>query len=162
MEYTNKQLLFGPRWDLHCWTASDDRVRGGSSVSELLSTGEGVLFRGHLDIEALGGAGFASQRTVGNDNTWDLTGQDGIELRVGKSDGKRYTFSLTDEIPEQRSDGREQSALVWEYDFCTKETGHKVHVPWKELKPTYRGKPVEDARPLDLSHVRRFRIMTRR
>ncbi|KAJ5583132.1 hypothetical protein N7535_001752 [Penicillium sp. DV-2018c] len=161
MEYRNKQLLFGPRWDLYCWTASDDRVRGGSSVSELVSTAEGVLFRGHLDFETLGGAGFASQRTVGNDETWDLTGQDGIVLCVGKSDGKRYTFSLTDEIPGRRSDGREESALVWEYDFCTEETGHTVRVPWRKLKPTYRGKEVENARPLDLSHVRRFRIMIR-
>lgn len=163
MEYpTNKDNLFGPDWNLTRWTASDDRVRGGSSVSELKPTAEGVLFHGNLDIESLGGAGFASQRTVGDDQVWDLSGQDGVELRVGPSDGKRYTISLTDEIPERRPDGREQSALVWEYDFCTREIGHKVHVPWRKLKPTYRGKPVEHARPLDLSHIRRFRIMIRR
>ncbi|KAJ5773767.1 hypothetical protein N7457_008663 [Penicillium paradoxum] len=161
MEYTKNKTLFGPDWDLNGWTASDDRVRGGSSVSELQPTKEGVIFHGNLDIETLGGAGFASQRTVGKEQTWDLSGLDGVELRVGPSDGKRYTFCLTDEILEQRPDGREQSALVWEYDFCTKETGHKIRVPWKELKPTYRGKPVEDARPLDLSRVKRFRIMIR-
>ncbi|CAI7571118.1 unnamed protein product [Penicillium glandicola] len=162
MEYpTNKQILFGPNWDLHRWTASDDRVRGGSSVSNLKPTAEGVLFHGNLDIETLGGAGFASQRTVGNEQIWDLSGHDGIELHTAPSDGKRYTFSLTDEIPQRRPDGREQSALVWEYDFCANETGHTVRMLWKDLRPTYRGKPVEDARPLDLSHIRRFRIMIR-
>jgi hypothetical protein len=33
----------------------------------------------------------------------------------------------------------EQSALVWEYDFCTGEAGREVRVLWKDLKPTYRG-----------------------
>jgi hypothetical protein len=160
--HTGKTFLFGPNWDLDRWTASDDRVRGGSSVSNLSTIAEGVRFHGNLDIETLGGAGFASQRTVENDKIWDLSGQDGIELDIIPSDHKRYTFSLTDEIAQRRPDGREQSALVWEYDFCTKESGHNVRIPWRELKPTYRGKPVEDARPLDLSRVKRFRIMARR
>ncbi|KAJ5209349.1 hypothetical protein N7449_003728 [Penicillium cf. viridicatum] len=162
MEYpTNKQIIFGPDWDLNRWTASDDCVRGGSSMSNLEPTAEGVLFHGNLDIETLGGAGFASQRTVGNEQVWDLTGHDGIKLHIVLLDGNRYTFSLTDEIPQQRSDSREQSALVWEYDFCASESGRVVRLSWKDLKPTYRGKPVEDARPLDLSHIRRFRIMIR-
>ena len=163
MEFpNNNQLIFGPDWDLSRWTSSDDRVRGGSSVSNLDPIPEGVLFRGNLDIETLGGAGFASQRTVGDEQIWDLTGHDGVELHIGPSDGKLYTFSLTDEIPPQRPDGREQSALVWEYDFCANDTGPEVRISWKDLKPTYRGKPVEDARPLDLSCIKRFRIMIRR
>ncbi|KAJ5835369.1 Major facilitator superfamily [Penicillium robsamsonii] len=162
MEYsTNKQILFGPDWDINHWSASDDRVRGGSSISKLEPTNEGVIFHGNLDIETLGGAGFASQRTVGNEQIWDLSGYDGIELRIVPSDGKRYTFSLADEIPQRRPNDREQSALVWEYDFCPRETGREVRMSWKDLRPTYRGKAVEDARPLDLSHIRRFRIMMR-
>jgi hypothetical protein len=163
MEYpTNTTSLFGPNWDISRWTASDDRVRGGSSVSNLVPTAQGVRFYGTLDIETLGGAGFASQRTIGHEDTWDLTGHDGIELNILPLDYQRYTFSLTDEIAKRRPDGREKSVLVWEYDFCTRKTGCKVRVPWRELKPTYRGKPVEDARPLDLSRVKRFRIMARR
>ncbi|KGO73072.1 Major facilitator superfamily domain, general substrate transporter [Penicillium italicum] len=148
-------------WDLNRWTSSDDRVRGGSSVSNLEPTAEGVLFHGNLDIETLGGAGFASQRTVRDEQTWDLSGHDGVELHIIPLDRNRYTFSLTDEIPQRRPDGREQSALVWEYDFCTSETGREVRLFWKDLRPTYRGKPVEDARPLDLSRIKRFRIMIR-
>ncbi|KAJ5771431.1 uncharacterized protein N7511_003482 [Penicillium nucicola] len=158
----NTTFLFGPEWDLNLWTDSDDRVRGGSSVSELVPSTDGVFFRGKLDIETLGGAGFASQRTIAQDQTWDLTGNDGIELNVIPSDGKRYTFSLTDEIPERRRDGREQSALVWEYDFCASGARTKVCIPWKDLRATYRGRQVDDARPLDLSRIRRFRIMARR
>lgn len=163
MEYpTRTTSLFGPHWDPTEWTTSDDRVRGGSSVSNLTSIPDGVLFHGNLDIETLGGAGFASQRTVGDDRTFDLSAYDGIELNILASDHKRYTISLTDEIAGRRPDGREQSALVWEFDFCTRETGSTVRVSWNELKPTYRGKPVEGARRLGLSDVKRFRIMARR
>lgn len=154
--------LFGLNWDLNRWTDSDDRVRGGSSVSELVPSTDGVFFRGNLDIETLGGAGFASQRTIGQEDIWDLTGNDGIELDVIPSDGKCYTFSLTDEIPEQRRDGREQSTLVWEYDFCVSPVGAIVRIHWKDLRATYRGRQVEEARPMDLSRIRRFRVMARR
>ncbi|OQE29237.1 hypothetical protein PENFLA_c004G04630 [Penicillium flavigenum] len=162
METPTNKTIFGPDWDLGRWTSSDDRVRGGSSVSNLDLTAGGVLFHGNLDIETLGGAGFASQRTVENDQIWDLSGYDGVELHIVPSDRKRYTFSLTDEIPHRRPDAREQSALVWEYDFCASEAGREVRVSWKDLKPSYRGKPVEDARSLDLSRIKRFRIMIRR
>lgn len=155
-------LLFGPEWNIRDWTASDDRVRGGSSVSSLVPVAGGVLFHGNLDIDTLGGAGFASQRTVGNEDTWDLSGNDGIELDIISSDNKLYTFSVTDELAKRRPDGREQSSLVWEYDFRTTATNSKVRIPWGELKPTYRGKPVENARRLDVSQVKRFRIMARR
>lgn len=46
-------------------------------------------FYGELDIKTLGGAGFASQRTTDDDRIWDLSGYDGIELRVVSADGKR-------------------------------------------------------------------------
>lgn len=44
-------------------------------------------FTGVLDTETLGGAGFASQRTVTEDYTWDLTGYKGLYLTLGKSNG---------------------------------------------------------------------------
>jgi hypothetical protein len=69
---------------------------------------------------------------------------------------------LTDEIPEQRRDGREQSALVWEYDFRGSSVRTSIRIHWKDLRATYRGRQVEDARPLDLSRIRRFRVMARR
>ncbi|PLB35328.1 CIA30 family protein [Aspergillus candidus] len=161
MEYANNKKLFSSPWDLQEWAASDDRVRGGHSTSCLSRTPHGVLFHGNLDIKALGGAGFASQKTVSTEKTWDLSDYDGLELDVHACDSKRYTVAVTDEIPERRPDGREQSALIWEVDFCPKEMEKVVRVKWSELRPTYRGKEVPVARPLDLSRVRRFRIMIR-
>ena len=156
-------------WRCSDWTASDDRVRGGKSHSYLHISDAGARFHGSLDIKTLGGAGFASQRTTAEAREqWDLSAYDGVLLELGKSDGKRYTFILKDNLlPSNPDNGREQATISWEYDF---ETGaHEavaessfVFVPWKELKPTYRGKEKKGERKLDTKNVKRFSIMMRR
>ena len=66
------------------WTSSDHQVRGGSSYSMLSCSQDSVTaeFHGNLDIDILGGAGFASQRTTGEDPLWDLSEYDGLELDI--------------------------------------------------------------------------------
>src|SRR5690242_12339777 len=117
------------------------------------------MFYGHLDIEALGGAGFASQRTTGDDRSWDLSGYHGIEIIFdpSKTDKKIYTFILKDELllPDPIS-GRERSTVSWEFDIdkstacaCSDEPRFsQISIPWTSLKPMYRGKPKVDAKPL--------------
>lgn len=86
-------------WNPLDWTSSDDRVRGGSSYSELSCSPVSPIaeFRGNLDIKTLGGAGFASQRTTGEDRSWDLSFYDGLELGIAASDDKQYTLVVKDE-----------------------------------------------------------------
>ena len=50
-------------------------------------------FHGTLDITALGGAGFASQRAT-RDEAWDLRGHDGVEVVVVAADGTFVLASL--------------------------------------------------------------------
>lgn len=166
-------------WSPSDWTSSDDRVRGGASQSYLDCdpSSPAACFRGHLDITVLGGAGFASQRTTDSalphaSQAWDLRKYDGLELEVEpkKSDGKRYTLTVKDEVLPRREDGREQSTISWEYDFIVDgvndvnmryEKGSKKFVAWKDLKPTYRGREKEDAEPLNLGGVKRISLMAR-
>ncbi len=127
-----------------------------------------AVFHGNLDIKTLGGAGFASQRTTGDDRTWDLSDYDGIELLIEKADKKHYTFILKDEVlPPDSSTGREQSTISYEYDFSasTATDGTQptsVYIPWKEFKATYRGKEKRDAPPLKLKMIKRISLMMRR
>lgn len=125
-----------------------------------------AIFRGHLDIKTLGGAGFASQRTTGDDRQWDLSGYDGVELDIKKSDKKRYTLTLKDELLPKSPNGREQSTTSWEYEFTIAENkleaGEKVFVSWNDLKPTYRGREQKDAKPLDTQNVKRISLLMRR
>lgn len=67
--------------------------------------------------------------------------------------------------------GREQATISYEYDFVVSKTQQlgeketskaKVFIPWNSFKPTYRGKDKEDAKPLDLTQVKRMSIMMRR
>jgi hypothetical protein len=150
-------------WSEDSWVAVDDRVRGGSSQSYLdCSYGSKAVFHGNLDINTLGGAGFASQRTA-DSLVWDLSGYGGIMVGIGQGDGKKYTLTLKDQVLPKRPDGREQSTISWEYDFTpTSTVASELFVAWESLQPTYRGKPSPDAKPLDLRSVRRISLMMRR
>ncbi|KAI1487605.1 NADH:ubiquinone oxidoreductase intermediate-associated protein 30 [Biscogniauxia mediterranea] len=154
--------LFGgdKPWLEDTWVASDDRVRDGKSQSYLeASVNPGAArFHGRLDITALGGAGFASQRSPDR-KPWDLSGYQGLHLKVNRGDGKKYTLLLKDEILPRRPDGREQSTVSWEYDFTCQ--GGELEIPFKDFKPTYRGRAKPDAEPLDLTSVKRISFMMR-
>lgn len=115
-----------------------------------------------MDIKTLGGAGFASQRTATEDQTWDLSKYHGIELEIEKSDGKEYTFILKDTLLTKNPEtGREQSTISYEWDFAMADS-HSMFIPWNQFKPTYRGKPKEKAPELDTKNIKRFSIMMRR
>jgi hypothetical protein len=131
-----------------------------------------AVFRGKLDTKTLGGAGFASQRTVG-ELSLDLSKFDGIYLALNsvKSDQKKYTFILKDEVlPRNLSSGREQSTISWEFDFevpkastaQSQPTAVGVFIPWRRFKATYRGKEKKDVKGPDLCSIKRVSIMMRR
>lgn len=163
--HVNRKANFQSAWSPNDWTSSDDRVRGGSSHSKLDCSSASLIatFNGNLDITTLGGAGFASQRTTGEDRRWNLSAYDGVELVIDRADGKLYTFTLKDQILPKRPDGREQSSLSWEFDF--RADGRKtIFVKWSDFRPTYRGRNKDrgEVEPLDLANIKRFGIMIRR
>ncbi|KAK3316297.1 NADH:ubiquinone oxidoreductase intermediate-associated protein 30, partial [Apodospora peruviana] len=177
-------------WKESDWTASDDRVRGGKSVSNLTvvdNKAAAVKFHGCLDITALGGAGFASQRTV-DDHVppFDLAAVGGYDTLVldiiitsdnKSSDDNKYTIVLKDTVLPKRPDGREQSTVSWEHDFTVSGTQKDaarndgssssierrriVVLRFGDFRPMYRGKPAEDAKPLDWANIKRISIMIR-
>lgn len=153
-------LSFFRPWNSSLWTASDDRVRGGSSISHLtLLSPERASFSGNLDTQTLGGAGFASQRTVGELGL-DLRGYAGLSISVDAADGKKYTLVLKDTLPGKRKDGRDEAGVSWEYDFVPRRGTHEVS--FEEFRATYRGRDKKDAKPLNLGDVKRFSLMMRR
>ncbi|KAF7553172.1 hypothetical protein G7Z17_g3835 [Cylindrodendrum hubeiense] len=161
---TESLYLFGgdSPWDAATWTSSDDRVRGGSSISYLTVTDpERARFHGHLDTTTLGGAGFASQRTVGV-LALDLSEYAGLVLCLGGgASGHKYTLTLKDTIPGDRGDGRDQAGLSWETDFEAPKEGGDIQLPWDKFRATYRGRDKPDAEPLDLTSIKRVSFMMR-
>ncbi|KAM5350494.1 hypothetical protein ACJ41O_006999 [Fusarium nematophilum] len=164
MENHQTYLFGGDKpWDDHLWTASDDRVRGGSSVSHLtVQSPTAALFHGVLDTRTLGGAGFASQRTKG-DLSLDLSRTGGLRLAIGPgSSAHKFTLTVKDEIPQKGRDGRDQAGLSWETDFEAPREGGEVVKRWEEFRATYRGRDLVDSKPLDLGDVKRVSLMMRR
>lgn len=156
-------------WSLSDWTSSDDRVRGGSSQSYLSLSDTNppttIIFHGTLDTHTLGGAGFASQRTLRSAPTHNLSAYDGLALTLATTDGKRYTLILKNDVLPRRPDGREQSSVSWEYDFAPAPSAvpTTLFIAWRDFRPTYRGRPV-DALPLpvlDTARVASFTVMMR-
>ncbi|KAI9751145.1 MAG: hypothetical protein M1815_001335 [Lichina confinis] len=171
-------FLFGgdSPWDASKWTATDDRVRGGASQSYLEvnpSDPSVARFHGNLDFEKLGGAGFASQRTVCGDagGSWDLSSYEGVLLEIVEGDDKNYTLTLADTLlPPDPQTGRDQSTISFEYDFtasndCKGDTKpdepQRVFIPWSSFRATFRGRDV-DAPPIKTEAVRRISILIRR
>ncbi|KAI9698966.1 MAG: hypothetical protein M1836_003155 [Candelina mexicana] len=165
-------FLFGGEnpWSPNDWTASDDRVRGGKSQSYLDCSAQDIIarFHGNLDIATLGGAGFASQRTTGEDRCWDLSAYDGLGLDLVDADEKRYTLILKDELlPPNPENDREQSSISYEFDFRVEDSSNRnksthLFVPWSDLKATYRGREQKDAPALNRSSIKRMSLMMRR
>lgn len=131
-----------------------------------------AIFHGTLDFKTLGGAGFASQRTLSDDLTWDLAPYDGIELQVdaSHSDDKKYTFILKDYLLAPDSEtSREQATLSWEVDFVVpsttpsaKDSLVSVFFGWQDFRPTYRGKEQKSKHGPNLKDIKRMSIMVRR
>lgn len=149
-----------------------------------------IDFSGFLDTTTLGGAGFASQAyshpLPGDPITTDrfaglrLTGRrlqavnqaqafsSRSEKYPGGGEGPVTSFilNLKTETPQKRPDGRRESQLTyeWQIDLASYPIdggAFDVEAAWNDFKPTYRGRPVEDAPKLDSSKVKEWSIMAR-
>lgn len=145
-----------------------------------------IDFTGFLDTTTLGGAGFASQayshpfpgQPITNDRFAGLrlTGrrlqasseQNSVEQKNpggGKGPVTEFILNIKTETPKKRPDGRRESQVVYEWQIDLSPFSidgfFDVEASWKEFKPTYRGKPVEDAPKLDSSKVKEWSIMAR-
>ncbi len=131
------------------WGALDDVVMGGVSASNMRFAEGAALFTGNVSVANSGG--FASVRTKNFDPPINLSGCEGVTLRV-KGDGKRYKLFL-------RSDA------VWDgvgysHSFDTvADTWINVRVPFKDLIPVFRAKVVKDRPQIDASKISSFQLM---
>lgn len=137
-----------PEWGA-LWGAIDDVVMGGVSESGLRLLARSALFAGKVSTDNNGG--FASIRTRNVSPPLDLSGYEGITLRV-KGDGQRYKFILRNEA---RWDG-----VAYSMSFDTpKDEWLDVCVPFGELVPVFRAKTLSDAPRFDPSQTHAMQLM---
>lgn len=131
------------------WGAVDDVVMGGISQSEIRLSGNSAQFMGTVSTANSGG--FASVRTRNLTPTLDLSGYEGIQLRV-RGDGNRYKFLLR---TEASWDG-----VAYSYAFdTTPDTWIDVQIPFAEMLPVFRAKTLPTADPLDRGRICSVQLM---
>jgi len=126
------------------WRVESDRVMGGRSTGSAEVTEGTLVFTGEVVTE---GGGFSSVRA---DGQVDLSGYDGIELRV-RGGGRTFELDVDDGT---RSRGREVNRRG---PFPTTGSWKTVRVPFDALEESAHGEPVSTD-PLDLSAVKSIGI----
>ncbi|MBR8834975.1 MAG: CIA30 family protein [Stigonema ocellatum SAG 48.90 = DSM 106950] len=148
----DKKLLFdftNPSTELkNNWGAVDDVVMGGVSESNIQLVENTALFAGNVSTANSGG--FASVRTKNFTPPLNLSGYQGVELRV-RGDGQRYKFLLRTEA--------QWDSLAYSYSFDTiANTWIDVHIPFADLIPVFRAKTVNHP-PIEASNILAFQLM---
>ena len=133
------------------WSAVDDRIMGGSSMSKLVYSDGSTSFQGELIVE---GGGFASVR-YGK----ELVLANNVEAFVlkAKSDG-RLGYKLTVQTSAMPGGVSYQCLLP----HMGSEEFAAVRLPLSTFKPSLRGRPVPDAPPLRAADIRTIGLMLSR
>ncbi|MGF1677424.1 MAG: CIA30 family protein [Rivularia sp. (in: cyanobacteria)] len=150
---SSEKLIFdfsNPSMEIkNIWGAVDDVVMGGVSQSNIQLSSDKAVFFGNVSTENSGG--FASVRTKNFDPSFNLSGYQGVEIRV-KGDGKRYKIILR---TETNWDG-----IGYCYSFDTQaDTWINIKIPFTELTPVFRAKTVKDASTIDVNKICSFQLM---
>lgn len=126
----------------------NDTVMGGRSGSQVEPLKPaGVVFRGTVSLENNGG--FASFRMTSGGIS--LEQYDGIEVRV-RGDGRVYQLRI------RTDDGFD--GIAYRAEFKTEpSTWMTVRIPFPRFVPSFRGRLVENARPLHPGRVRQIGIL---
>jgi monofunctional biosynthetic peptidoglycan transglycosylase len=132
---------------IESWYPVHDVVMGGVSEGGIRG-GEGTaVFAGTVSLDR--GGGFASIRS--RPEHTDLSARTGLELHV-KGDGKRYDLNLRNDAA---FDG-----IYYKARFEASATGWTaVRIPFESFVPTYRGRVIRDAPPLDPAKIMSFGLM---
>jgi uncharacterized protein YbjT (DUF2867 family) len=131
------------------WGAVDDVVMGGVSESQISLVGNRAIFSGNVSIANNGG--FASVRTRNFSPPLDLSGYEGISLRL-QGDGKRYKFIM-------RCEGK-WDGISYCYSFDTiYNYPQTIDIPFAKLIPVLRAKTVPEADVFDSSRVYALQLM---
>ena len=138
------------------WSSLNDTIMGGSSRAGCHVSAEGLLLEGEL-VEA--GGGFVSCRSPRLQPPLDLSPYSSLQLDV-EGEGRTLKLALgcrdgalglTELIP---------GGLRWVVDVATAKEGvTRITVPFAELRPTVRAKPVGLPLRFDASGITRIQLL---
>ena len=139
---------FGDQINSVEWMVVNDNVMGGVSRSRASINPEGyMVFNGNVSLDY--GGGFASIRS--SYENWEIGKFDGFVIRVW-GDGKTYQFRCRV--------GNNFDGVAYRHYFQTNnENWQEIRLPFSKFVPTYRGRIISNADPLDPQTIRNLGLM---
>ena len=130
------------------WMVVNDNVMGGVSRSRVRIIPEGnMVFNGNVSLDY--GGGFASLRS--SYENWEIGKFDGFVIKVW-GDGKTYQFRCRV--------GNNFDGVAYRQYFQTNNLNwQEIRLPFSKFVPTYRGRIISNASPLDPHTIRNLGLM---
>ena len=130
------------------WRVVNDNVMGGVSRSKVNINPEGyMVFKGNVSLDY--GGGFASVRS--SYENWEIGKFDWFII---KGWGDRKTYQLRSRM------GNNFDGVAYRHYFQTNnENWQQIRLPFSKFVPTFRGRILSNAVPLDPQEIRNLGLM---
>ena len=138
------------------WKSLNDTIMGGSSSANCHSTDQGLLLEGNLVED---GGGFVSCRSPVFEKPLNLSKYSGLILDV-EGEGRTLKFAIACEKKTLSLSNLLKGDIRWVASLPTKKEGvSRIRIPFKDLEPARRAKPVRLPLRFDASCISRFQLL---
>ena len=138
------------------WKSLNDTIMGGSSLAKCRSSEKGLFLEGNLVEE---GGGFVSCRSPIFDKPFNLSKYSGLILEV-EGEGRTLKFAIACEKKPLSLSNLLKGDIRWVASIPTKKNGvSSIKIPFKDLEPARRAKPVRLPLSFDPTCINRFQVL---
>ena len=138
------------------WKSLNDTIMGGSSRASCRSSDKGLFLEGNLVEE---GGGFVSCRSPIFDKPLNLSKYSGLIIDV-EGEGRTLKFAIACEKKPLSLSNLLKGDIRWVASIPTNNKGvSRIEVPFKNLEPARRAKPVRLPLRFDPTCVNRFQLL---
>lgn len=138
------------------WKSLNDTIMGGSSRASCRSSDKGLFLEGNLVEE---GGGFVSCRSPIFDKPLNLSKYSGLIIDV-EGEGRTLKFAIACEKKPLSLSNLLKGDIRWVASIPTNKKGvTRIEVPFKNLEPARRAKPVRLPLRFDPTCVNRFQLL---
>ena len=138
------------------WKSLNDTIMGGSSRANCRSTDKGLFLEGNLVEE---GGGFVSCRSPIFNKPFNLSKYSGLILDI-EGEGRTLKFVIACEKKPLSLSNLLKGDIRWVASIPTNKNGvSRIKVPFKNLEPARRAKPVRLPVRFDPTCINRFQLL---
>ena len=153
-EFSITPLIQG--FDFSDWKSLNDTIMGGSSRADCRASDKGLLIQGNLVEE---GGGFISCRSPVFEKSLNLSNYSGLFLEV-EGEGRTLKLAIACEKQPLALSNLLRGDIRWVASIPTKKIGvSKIKIPFENLEPARRAKPVRFPLRFDPACINRFQLL---